>query len=242
MKHDINMPGEYEYQSLNSGISIQRQWNKNRILLLRNLKFIKKDDIVLDAGCGSGNVVLEFAKASRRIEGWDVNPSSIRFLNRKIRAKKIKNAKTVVVDLLSLKSKPMFSKIILAEVIEHFSHKSYNKMLKNLNKCLLKNGEILITTPNDKSFWPVLEFLLNIIQRNLQRIPTFEDRHLGHFDMDKLTKIVGESGFEIKVKGTMNFLSPFLFFLPERFRDRVHAWESKKIKFGPLLYLIAIKK
>ncbi|MBI3985223.1 MAG: class I SAM-dependent methyltransferase [Candidatus Levybacteria bacterium] len=242
MSHDLGMPGNYEYLSLNKGISIQRQWNKNRLLLLKKINFITKNDIVLDAGCGSGNVVLEFSKLAKRIDGWDINKNSISFLRKKIKENQIRNANTAVRNLLKVKGKPHFSKIILTEVIEHFSHEDYKKMLLNLRYLLLPKGRIFITTPNDKSIWPILEFMLNIFQKNIQRVPTLDDRHLGHFDKKTLETIVEEAGFKIIHSGTMNSFSPFLFFLSEKKRDKISYWESKSIKFGPLLFLIAEKK
>lgn len=241
-QHDMFMPGDYEYRSLNGGISVQRQWNKNRILLLRDLKFIKKNDRVLDAGCGSGNVVLEFAQTAQKIEGWDVNALSIKFLKSKIKERKLKNASARTVNLLKVKGRGKFSKIILTEVIEHLSQKDYNLMLKNLRSLLISGGEIFITTPNDKSIWPFLEFSLNFIQKNFQKIPTFEERHLGHFDIKKLTKNVEEAGFKVTKSGTLNFISPFLFFVPEKGRDEFHRWESARTKFGSLVYVVAVKK
>lgn len=242
MSHDARMPGDYEYRALTSGSSMQRQWNRNRLTLLSCLKFITKKDIVLDAGCGSGNVVIKFAKSAKRIEGWDINKNSIDFLNNYIKKREIKNAKASIKNLVVSKGDPEFSKVILTEVIEHFAHENYTKMLRNMNKVMLPGGQIFITTPNDKSIWPILDFLLNFMQKYVQRIPTFHERHLGHFNKKKLEKDVVMAGFTIRRKGTMNAFSPFLFFLPTKIRDTVCIWESNHIQFGPLLYVVAEKK
>ena len=65
MTHDLQMPGDYEFKALHKGNTVQQQWNRNRILLLKHIKFIKKGDVILDAGCGSGNAVLEFYKNAK---------------------------------------------------------------------------------------------------------------------------------------------------------------------------------
>ena len=115
-------------------------------------------------------------------------------------------------------------------------------MLENLKKTLNKKGKIFITTPNDDSYWLLLEKALNLFQKYVQKIPTLEDRHLVHFNEKKLSRIVIEAGFEVERVGTLNFLSPFLFFLPEGLRDYLSTIESKHVKIGPLLYVVAIKR
>lgn len=242
MTHDLKMPGDYEYRALHSSNIIQRQWNKNRILFLRHIKFFTKQDIALDAGCGSGNVVLAFSKSAKKIEGWDINPNSVKFLKTIIKKRHVKNAGAKVQDLLTISGKEVYTKVTLTEVIEHFAHQDYSKMLKKLNKVMKKNGKIFITTPNDKSIWPLLDFFLNGIQRYIQKVPTFHERHLGHFDTKRLTRDVEKAGFKIERIGTMNAFSPFLFFLPEKTRDTLCVWESKHVSFGPLLYVVAEKK
>lgn len=243
MSHDIKMPGDYEYKALKKGTVFQKQWNKNRLIFLDKINFFNKSDIALDAGCGSGNLVLFFAKKVKKIEGWDININSVNFLKSKLKEKKIKNAYVHNINLLRIENKKQrFTKISLIEVIEHFSHEDYGEMLENLRSLMLPNSRIFITTPNDKSFWPILEMLLNKIQKYIQKVPTFEDRHLGHFDKKKIERSVEKAGFKIVKSGTMNFISPFLFFLPEKMRDKVSLWESENVQVGSLLYLIAERK
>lgn len=242
MSHDLKMPGDYEYQALHYGNPIQKQWNKNRLLLLKHLRFVTREDSVLDAGCGSGNVVIAFAKHSKKIQGWDINNNSIIFLNSLLKEKGIKNARAVKQNLLDINSSQKFSKVVLSEVIEHFAHENYTKMLKNLHSVMVPNGRIFITTPNDKSIWPILDISLNFIQKYIQRIPTFHDRHLGHFNKDILRKDVEKAGFRVIKSGTMNAFSPFLYFLPQKTRNKMSIWESEHITFGPLLFVVAEKK
>lgn len=235
MKNYINsIKGEYQYEALNNGNPAQRQWHKNRHNLIKYLEFFKEDDTVLDAGCGSGNLVLEYAPSVTSIVGIDNNKKCIDFLNAKIREKRLKNASVHHKNLLKkINLDKKFSKIILSEVIEHFSEKDVRIVLKNIKNVLEDDGEIIVTTPNYQSAWPILEKLIDFFSLSPK---LWGEQHLIKFTPQKLKKIIEESGFRVERIGTLNFFSPFLATINYNLSDKLSYIEFRLPLFGNLIY------
>lgn len=231
-----NISGDYQYLALKKKILFQRQWHKNQLNLIKELNFLQKDDGVLDAGCGSGNVVLEFAPRVKSIIGLDNNKQCVLFLNKKIKEETLSNAKAQFGDLLQLNFKnKKFNKIILTEVVEHFIIKDCQIILNNLFRLCKTDGKILITTPNYQSLWPMLEWFLDTF--NL--VPHLQGtQHLNRFTAESLQRLVTNSGFKITKVGTWNSFTPFLAFISQSLADKLFKIEIY-LPFGNLLYLEA---
>lgn len=229
--------GGYQYHALTKGNPIQRQWHRNRHNLIRHLGLFKKDDVVLDAGCGSGNVIFEFASDVKGILGLDNNKDCITFVNRKIRELRLKNADVKEINLLKFRLKNRkFDKIVMTEVIEHFSEEDVNKLLREIKKVLSPKGEILITTPNYHSPWILLERTIDLLNLSPK---LWGEQHLIKFTSSNLSQILEDSGFKVKKIGTLNFFSPFVAVINKNLADRISHFEFKYIKFGNLLYVVA---
>ncbi|MBU2459771.1 class I SAM-dependent methyltransferase, partial [Patescibacteria group bacterium] len=187
--------------------------------------------------CGSGNAVVAASRIARHVEGWDNNRACISFLQKTLKDRNITNAEAFEKDLLHVKTEKKFTKILLTEVIEHFSDGDTMNVFYTMNKLLLPNGKIFVTTPNDLSLWPLYEEVLN----KIQTIPKLKERHLSRYTMNKLVNILKKAHFTLEVSGTMNSIAPFMFFLPETLRDKLSVWEAKHLPFGGLLYVVACK-
>lgn len=229
--------GGYQYYALTKGNPIQRQWHKNRHSLIRYLNFFKKNDYILDAGCGSGNVIFEFSNDVKGIVGLDSNKDCIIFINKKIKEMKIKNVDVKEIDLLNFKLKNRkFDKIIMTEVIEHFSKKDVEKLLQEIKKVLSSKGEILITTPNYHSPWILLESIIDLFNLSPK---LWGEQHLIKFTSGNLSDILKDSGFKIKKTGTLNLLSPFIALFSQNLADKISYFEFRYLNFGNLLYVVA---
>ena len=151
------------------------------------LEHVKKELIVLDVGCGNGELLN---KISNKIEkGFGIDrgikersEGNIRYLKRNIENEEFK-----------LNEK--FDVVTMVDVIEHLLHPE--KVLKNVKKVMKKNGLLIITTPTPKSK-PILEFMafkLRVINESEIR------DHKIYFSDKKLKKILKAAGFkELKHK------------------------------------------
>lgn len=232
-----SIPGDYQYIAITQGSLIQRQWHKNRHNLIKYLDFLKKEDIVLDIGCGSGNVIYNFSSKIKQVVGVDKNRECIAYIKKKLKKDNIKNASAIEMDILSLNLKNKnFTKVVMTETIEHFSEDDIRKILKNIKKILTSNGKVFITTPNYKSPWLIIEKLIDFLKLSPK---LWGEQHIIKFTQNKLIKILKDEGFIIEKRGTLNGISPFIAPLDSRLADKISYFEFKYLSFGNLLYVVA---
>ncbi len=234
------IPGNYQYEALINGNPIQRQWHKNKLNLIKYLDILHKNDIVLDAGCGSGNTVLEFAKKVQYFVGIDSNEDSVKFLKEKIENLQIKNVlieNRALLEIISLNLK--FSRIIMTEVIEHLSEEYLERVLWQMQKVMNRNAKILITTPNYESLWFSIEKTLD----TFKLVPKLEgEQHVVKYNWKKLYEITQRTNYRIIAAGTLNWISPFIAPFAPSIADKISYFEFSKITMGNLLYIVLKRK
>ena len=233
------IPGNYQYEALINGNPVQRQWHKNKLNLINHLDFLNKNDIVLDAGCGSGNTILEFVEKVHYIVGIDCNEESVKFLKEKIENLQNKNVLVENLDLLEINSLNLeFTRIIMTEVIEHLSEEYLEKVLKQMHKVINRNTKILITTPNYNSLWFSIEKILDTF--NL--VPKLEgEQHIVKYNWRKLSRIIKRTNYRIIEAGTLNWVSPLVALFTPNIADKISYFEFSKVTMGNLLYVVLKK-
>ena len=243
VEHELNIPSDYQYKALREGRVFQRQWHRNRLILIESLGFIHQEDCIADAGCGSGNTIYHFHGQAKSIVGLDYNEKSLEFIKGKLKEKGITNASVHHHDLLTPPPEKLlssFDKIILNEVIEHFDEKDVHKIIDNLNSMLKPGGEILVTTPNYRfSPWPLLEGMVD----KYHLYPSlWGEQHKIKFDRRKLREIFAGREWEIERAGTFSLFSPLAAVLGQSFADAVMRLETRFLRwFGPQLFIVAKK-
>lgn len=235
-----SIAGNYQYNALKFGNAVQKQWHRNRHNLIDHLQFFDKKDVVLDAGCGSGNVVLEYASKVKSITGVDNNKNCIKFLNSKIKSSGIINANVLCRNLVKDDfGKNKYSKILLTEVVEHFSDNDVRIVLKKINKSLGKNGKLLVTTPNYHSAWSVIEKTIDLFELSPK---LWGEQHLIKFTPEKFRDIFEECGYKVEKMGTLNLMSPIAAYASQSLADRLSRIEFNMPLIGNLLFAVLTKK
>jgi SAM-dependent methyltransferase len=115
---------------------------------------LQKDDIVLDAGCGTGRLAREMAQRCKKVYGIDFSPKSIEWLNKKLQEQRINNIEMSVGDLTgNLPIKEEVDKVISVQTIQHIPNENGRYLaLKNLYNQLKVGGVCVITLYNWGSF------------------------------------------------------------------------------------------
>lgn len=226
-------PGDYQHKALNSKYWMQRFWHRSKLLLLDNCAPVQKNDVILDIGCGSGNLCFHLSNKCKEIYGVDIKKNAISFCNEKTSEEKINNCHFIRLKDAKLPfSDKFFSKIFLLDVIEHLEDPV--SMLNEMRRVLNDTGVIVITTPNYQSLWPVIEFCTD----HLQFTPQNEEQHITKFTKKRLNSMLATAGFS-PITRSVYFVSPL--FPSFRIALKLLDWEQKVKVPGMLLYSIAKK-
>jgi cyclopropane fatty-acyl-phospholipid synthase-like methyltransferase len=188
---------------------------------------IKKNNKVLDIGCGRGELVFWAAKKGCKAYGVDYSKSAIEIANRAKEKlpEKIRNKCTFInktIAKMNFKSKE-FEIISLVEVIEHLYPKEQDLLFKKINEWLSDDGIVFIHTEPNKFFndftykyycYPVgatLVFLSNLILHHKypniispQKIRTKLQKqlHINEQAYFKLQRLFKKHGFKGKIYST----------------------------------------
>lgn len=241
----LGIPPDYQYNALFHGGVFQRQWHRNRLLLIKEV-FLSKNDkekAFCDIGCGSGNVILVFNKQVKRFDAFDYNKECLAFLGKKLAENGIQNVRTTYWDTLTpapLEAIGRYDKVILNEVIEHFHRHEISTILGNIKMLLQEDGELLITTPNcGFSPWFLLEFAVD----RLGLFPKlWGEQHKVRITTKSFRVMCENEGFEVLSEGTFSFVSPFFIVFGRAVADFMAKLEIRYLKYFGSQLFIRVKK
>ena len=138
-------------------------------------KMLNKEDRVLDLGCGNGFSSYYYSHFCKRVYGVDIQEQVIK--NWKLFENK--NISFSIGDILEQKIyEAEVDAITCVDVIEHFSLKDGEKIIKNAAECLnnqKKGGQFIIGTPSKYS--------------NNYRAAHNKEHHLHEYEPDELQNI-----------------------------------------------------
>lgn len=132
------------------GISFRESPLDFFILLARYkfaVRFLKRTDTVLDAGCGHGVGTVLLSRFAKRVVGADVDRAMIERNQKEYRD--IANASFTTIDLV--RPDPalgQFDAVVSLDVIEHFEKDQTRTVAANYAGLVRENGFALIGTPN----------------------------------------------------------------------------------------------
>ena len=187
----IQISGDYQARALKSDRAAQRFWHEAKFRLIERIAMPGKQDRVLDAGCGSGTII-------------DSNPSAIAYASEAYKTPNLQFRRGQFDDLID--GKP-FDKIYSIEVIEHLYEDQVAGVLSLFYKLANPGAQLFITTPNYRSAWPLIEWLLD----RFGLVATLDEaQHVTHFTKRKLSAMCECAGWKVNHIGTFNGLAPFL--------------------------------
>jgi 2-polyprenyl-3-methyl-5-hydroxy-6-metoxy-1,4-benzoquinol methylase len=201
----ISIPGDYQLRAARSSNPVQRFWHATKKIVVDRMLPAAPGEFVIDAGCGSGVVADYLASSGAEAMGIDANPEAIAFASREFARPNLRFVRGLVDDELTL-DRPV-DKFYSLEVIEHVYRAQGVAMLRSFHRLLRPGGRALITTPNYRSIWPLLEWTLD----TLRLVPVMADeQHVEHYHRGKLAEVAREAGFEVETIRTICLVSPWL--------------------------------
>ena len=200
----IHISGDYQARALKSDRAAQRFWHEAKFRLIERVAMPAKRDRVLDAGCGSGTISQFLSLHAGDVVGIDSNPSAIAYASKAYKTPNLQFRLGQFDDLIG--EKP-FDKIYSIEVIEHLYADQVAEVLSLFYKLANPGAQLFITTPNYRSAWPLIEWLLD----RFGLVATLDEaQHVTHFTKRRLVAVCEHAGWTVRHIGTFNGLAPFL--------------------------------
>ena len=233
----MNKGKQFDYESINPGYydiifrknsGVQSKWH--------HLKFfhVQKEIVApcrhLDIGCGPGTFIGTLSEGIISY-GVDISKKQIEYANKHYQ-NEYKSFQQIFVGREFPFEDNSFDVVTIIEVIEHLRKDQALSLLDQSYRMLRPGGKIIITTPNYKSFWPLLEVLLNSCGQI-----SYQDQHINRYCKRSLYNQMLESGFKSVKINCFQSVAPFFAAINWQLSDRVYRVEQdfKQAFLGMLL-------
>ena len=166
-----NIPAGYYDVIFRRKAGVQSKWHHLKFSFVATLLSGSVRRLV-DAGCGPGT----FSQVvSNDIEylGLDISQAQVEYATHAYASTK---HKFVVAANYWPAPSGFADAVTLVEVIEHLTIEQTNVVFSEAMRCLRPGGQIVVTTPNYRSMWPVLEAIVNRKAK-----VTYEDQHINRY-------------------------------------------------------------
>ena len=222
--------GGYQLDALLRGRAFQRAWHRARLDLVEHVLPPAANSLVLDAAAGSGIITWRFRP--KGIVSADMRVSACRA----IRAH-TPGAKTAAADLAALPFRSStFSQIYFLEALEHLTEDKGRRTLQELRRVAAPGARCLLTTPNYRSHWVVLERLIDALGLTP---PMADAQHVSRYDSRTLERIAESSGWKIERLGSFNLVAPLVGMFSRSGASWAVGLEAKRAGHtGALLYAV----
>jgi len=196
---ELGIRGDYQLNALLNGWKIQQAWHRARLDLVARVMPPIPGTLALDAAAGSGIVTWRFPTAS--IISADVRASACQTVRQHT-----PGARAAAADLCDLPFRAAtFSQVYLLEVIEHLTRDDALRTLGELRRVSRTSARLLITTPNYRSLWIALEWLIDALHLSP---PLADAQHITRYDKPALVQAVAASGWRPLRLGSFNVFAP----------------------------------
>lgn len=167
------------------------------------LKYLPKDDNILEAGCGLGAWVVFLREKGYRISGIDNDKKVIERLRHWDPALDVSCG---TIDRLAYADCSLGSYISLG-VVEHFEEGA-QRPLKEAFRVLKPGGILILTVPYNNFFRKTVSHFLRDLYLLWYRLRGYQAHFAEYrYDEDEVIKMVEEAGFEIIETGMDDFSS-----------------------------------
>ena len=240
-----SVAGDYQYRALHSGHPMQRFWHRGKLLMIDQLirPHLRAGSRLLEVGCGAGNLLLQATIAGSYPVALDLSMQALAFVQSRL--KETQSSAEAPGDFICTQAigeslpfrEDSFDCVLLSEVIEHLEAPQVS--IRETVRVLCPGGRLLITTPNYRSFWPLMEWAVD----RMNMAPKMAgEQHISRFHPSSLKKILIESGLRMEYAGSIYNLSPFLSLISAEQANRQLQRELKgRSHWGMILVAIAVK-
>lgn len=240
-----SVAGDYQYRALQSGHPMQRFWHGGKLTMIDELirPHLKAGSRLLEVGCGAGNLLMQAIVPGSYPIALDLSMQALTFVRSRLKEASSSSeapngfACTQAIGEALPWREASFDCVLMSEVIEHLERPQIS--ICEAARVLRPGGRLLITTPNYRSFWPLMEWAVD----RLNMAPKMAgEQHISRFHPSSLKSLLTESGLTIDYAGSIYNLSPFLSLISSEGAKRQLRRELKgRSALGMILVAVAIK-
>ncbi len=195
-----------------------------------NLTQAKK---LLDVGCGPGTFIGNYLSDIAAL-GIDLSASQVDYANRHYSTNAHRFSIQSIEGLVS--SGESFDAVTMIELVEHLAPDYVARLFTQARRLLSPDGILVVTTPNYRSLWPILEWGINFLSP-----VSYEQQHTNKYHRDRLVGELAAAGYRSVTIETAVGLAPFTAVLGLKSAQWLHALETKMghLNCGNLLLAVA---
>lgn len=173
---------------------------KNDKLWYKN--YLKRADVILDLGCGTGSDLQIAALKVRKAIGADIDEKQIKNAAREAVQNKISNIKYMVIDAnkkLPFKDK-LFDKVVLSDVLEHLDNRDL--AINEVKRVIKNKGLLFLVTDNPDTSWKK-------IQKRYGLFYFADPDHKYEYPKEEIVRILRNNKFSILSCNISTYDTPF---------------------------------
>lgn len=234
----VAIEGSYQHRALYQGPQVQRHWHRLKLQAATQAAAIGTGARVWDVGCGSGTLIDFLPNGQHTYTGVDANPDALAFCRHHYAAPH-RHFTQSTFEALGLLPAASATHIFFLETIEHITRPQGQAMLGVFYHLLAPGGRLVLTTPNRRSAWPLIEKVLDLL-RLTPRLAGEQHEYL--YTLAELRNMGVLAGYRIAAAHTFNGIAPWLAWLGPTVVDAMHRWEMKNPWLPGSLILMVLEK
>jgi len=188
---------------------------------------------LLDIGCGPGTFVGNYLPGIEAL-GIDVSVSQVDYATRTYGSAQHRFSARSLASLAEAGER--FDAVTVIELIEHLTPEAAIRLLSEARAVLAPQGVLVVTTPNYRSLWPIIEIGVNAMSP-----VNYIEQHINKYQRGLLAAHLSAGGYrDVSVKTALG-LAPFTAAFGLGTAKVVHAIEAgvKHLGAGNLLLATA---
>jgi ubiquinone/menaquinone biosynthesis C-methylase UbiE len=240
-----SVAGDYQYRAMHSGHPMQRFWHRGKLIMIDQLirPHLQAGSRLLEIGCGAGNLLLQATVGGSYPVALDLSMQALTFVRSRLQEARVGAdapagfaCTQAIGEALPFRD-GSFDCLLLSEVIEHLDAPQFS--IREAVRVLKSGGRLLITTPNYRSFWPIMEWAVD----RLNMAPKMAgEQHVSRFHPAALKRMLVGAGLQMEYSGSIYNLSPFLSLVSAGQAKRQLQRElDRRSVFGMILVAVAVK-
>lgn len=235
---DIQIPGGYQHWARTEASLVQRTWHAEKERMIRQWSPPTAGDHALDIGCGSGVLAHVLAGMGASVLAVDANPTAIDYARAAFPDPNIEFRLGLVEDI----DAPLGSidRTYCFEIVEHLYAHQVEALSRRVHALTRGGGTFVVTTPNYKGVWPLLEWTLDA----LTLVPHLKGyQHVTRFTAARLRTLLEDTGWTVEQLRTFSTFAPWAALFGEHVAARVAAGEDRIAPpWGSILFAVARKR